>query len=1036
MPSSLKQLCSPRQSVFDSQRRDTVLDITDLINDKIDPADFFDENFITEGMKTLLEQGFQRLEGKSNQGVFKLKQAMGGGKTHNLLTLGLLAKHPEYRQKVMGKIYKTDPGLGPVKVIAFSGRESDAPLGIWGAIAEQLGKKELFKDLYAPLQAPGQTAWENLLSGQTVLILLDELPPYFENARANAIGNSDLARVSATALSNLLVAVGRESCARVCLVITDLTASYSAGSQQISEILADFEKETHRSAMSLEPVRMNSDELYQILRKRIFEKLPGESEITEVAQAYARAIRDAKQMDITNESPEQFATRIQNSYPFHPAIRDLYARFRENPGFQQTRGLIRIMRIAASRLWASGEAEKRYLISAQDLDLNDRETRSEIGQINSTLDSAIAHDIASDGTAVAEIMDQSLGGRDARDACRLLLMSSLANVPNAVIGLPVATLVAYLAEPGRDIARLKTEVLEKLSTAAWYMHSDRDGKLYFKNVQNLNAKLEALVRAYLPEQAVKELRTRLEELFKPSTGWCYQKVLALPALDEIELEQDKITLVITEPYSGNGLRQEVRDFYEQLTWKNRIAFLSGPKNTYDVLIETGKRMKAIQHIIEELVKDKTLESDPQMVQAKELSDRIRGNFYSAVRETFTTLYYPLEEGGKASLVNADFSMKFEGNKYNGEQQILDLLKEKMKFTEDITSDTFRKKCEQRLFTIQVMPWNEIKKRAAMLPKWNWHLPSALEDLKATCLSKDIWRENGGYIDKGPFPQPKTSAKVQEVSRSEETGQATLKVTAIHGDTIYYDFGAPASTASAKLDGSTLTTNEMRVSFLVVDSSKVHETGDAVTWQNRITLKYRFFQNGVDRLCELRSAPAAAISYTTDGSDPKVAGATYDDPFRVMPGALYVQAVGELDGVTSDMLRAPVPKGGGGTGGGEGVVIDPKRPAAWARNYSFSSTKESYEHIERAKKHKALFSGVSIMVMGEGGDQGWIELQMHQEKKVSPELLEESLAALRKLQDNGQVQLGSAGLHFEVGQDLLDWVAEVKTELKTGEVKQS
>jgi predicted AAA+ superfamily ATPase len=42
-------------------------------------------------MSTLLEQGFLRLEGNSTQGVFKLKQAMGGGKTHNLLTLGLLA---------------------------------------------------------------------------------------------------------------------------------------------------------------------------------------------------------------------------------------------------------------------------------------------------------------------------------------------------------------------------------------------------------------------------------------------------------------------------------------------------------------------------------------------------------------------------------------------------------------------------------------------------------------------------------------------------------------------------------------------------------------------------------------------------------------------------------------------------------------------------------------------------------------------------------------------------------------------------------
>ena len=106
-----------------------------------------------------------------------------------------------------------------------------------------------------------------------------------------------------------------------------------------------------------------------------------------------------------------------------------------------------------------------------------------------------------------------------------------------------------------------------------------------------------------------------------------------------------------------------------------------------------------------------------MVQAKDLADRIRGNFHSAVRETFTTLWYPpIADQPTPMLVNADFSMKFDGNKYSGEQQILDLLKEKQKFTEDVSGETFRKKCEQRLFTIQSMPWNEIKKRAAMLPK--------------------------------------------------------------------------------------------------------------------------------------------------------------------------------------------------------------------------------------------------------------------------------------------------------------------------------
>ena len=66
---TLKELCTPRKSVFDPQKRDTVLDLADLIENRINPDEFFEENWITEGMKTLLEQAFRRLEGKSAQGV-------------------------------------------------------------------------------------------------------------------------------------------------------------------------------------------------------------------------------------------------------------------------------------------------------------------------------------------------------------------------------------------------------------------------------------------------------------------------------------------------------------------------------------------------------------------------------------------------------------------------------------------------------------------------------------------------------------------------------------------------------------------------------------------------------------------------------------------------------------------------------------------------------------------------------------------------------------------------------------------------------
>ncbi|HEX9323229.1 MAG TPA: hypothetical protein VF913_14090 [Xanthobacteraceae bacterium] len=130
----LGELCKPRESVFDTAKRDTVLDLTDLSEHRIEPSEFFKENW---GMATLLGEAFRRLEGKSEQGVFYLKQAMGGGKTHNLLTLGLLARHPEVRAKNLAAIYTPDPKLGQVRVMAFTGRESDAPFGIWGATASR-----------------------------------------------------------------------------------------------------------------------------------------------------------------------------------------------------------------------------------------------------------------------------------------------------------------------------------------------------------------------------------------------------------------------------------------------------------------------------------------------------------------------------------------------------------------------------------------------------------------------------------------------------------------------------------------------------------------------------------------------------------------------------------------------------------------------------------------------------------------------------------------------------------------------------------
>src|SRR5439155_553992 len=125
------------------------------------------------------------------------------------------------------------------KVISFSGYENPE-LGIWGHIAEKLGKKDLFAPYYEPLDAPGQSAWVNLLKGEPVLILLDELPIYFEGAEAKQIGNSDLAKITAVALSRLLVAVGNNELSNVCVVMSDLNANWNQGRAYLQQVVQDL----------------------------------------------------------------------------------------------------------------------------------------------------------------------------------------------------------------------------------------------------------------------------------------------------------------------------------------------------------------------------------------------------------------------------------------------------------------------------------------------------------------------------------------------------------------------------------------------------------------------------------------------------------------------------------------------------------------------------------------------------------------------------------------------------------------------------
>ncbi len=1019
---TLFEACKPRESVFDETKRDDTLDLSNLLDGSIDGKQFFEETFITEGMELLFDTAFKRFEGKASSGLVKLTQAMGGGKTHNMVALGVLAKNKEIRKSILnGKYANVD---SDIRVVAYTGRESYLEFGIWGEIAEQLGKKELFNTFYTPLMAPGQSAWINLLKSDTpTLILLDELPPYLQNAKTIPVGTGTVADITTTALANLFNAVGKAELYNVCIVVSDLQATYEEGSQLLQKSFKELENEIERSAINIEPVGANTDDLYNILRTRLFEKVGKKEDIDKIAMEYRRAVVEARQMGYTNYSPEEIVKGIYTSYPFHPSIRDLFARFKENPGFQQTRGFIRLTRMMVRDLYSGDiKAKNRYLINAFDMNLNDKELMPMVKSIKPRLSNAISHDIANQGMSVAEIMDEQAKSTDMEDLSKLILVSSLANVTNAIIGLSIQELIGYMAEPGRDITRLKS-ALEEYKVKAWYLYTDKNERLFFKDIKNVNAELLDLVNTYSYEVAKQKIKDILKDKFRPKLSDCYQEVLVFPSIEEIELKKDKITLILTEPYPGNkGLNPDIEKFFEDTTYKNRVMFLSGQRSSMEGLINIAKQYKAMETIIYRMNNEEKLpENDPQYQQALDLFDKVNLQLLQATRETFVTLHYPKRRG----LTNDDFEMKFNENNYDVEDQIRDLLIKVMKFTKQTDTEEFRGMFEDRIFTQRQMTWNNLKERVATITAWPWHNPRALEDLRDDMLRKGIWIETGGYLDKEP-PAPETSVFVREIGEDKNTGEVTLKIQPQNGDTIHYEINGDATEASMVVeDIHNFKTKELKLSFLCVDSTGKNTTGPVEYWTRKINLQHKIYDKDGKSNVELKAtSPNVTIRYTTDGSNPKESGGVYEESFIIPEGTKFIQAIAfnESLGVYSDVMQIEVKE--------KKFEIDKEKPVHLIEPIVSNNTTETFNVIEKLSKYDLSVSGVTIGITekGSGSNTGFIELTMGDFDIKKPEnLVEELKGLIDKFFDDKsfETHITINKVIFDSGQVFEEWVSDNK-----------
>lgn len=1039
MIKTVKQACRFNPIIRDYRMSQGIENLADLINDAGDGGEFFSRNFVTHGMDQLFREGLLRLSGKSDQAVFELTQAMGGGKTHMMIALGLLARHTHLRRNVLPADLASRVDFGQARIAAFNGRNNPDNY-IWGEIATQLGAAEAIKPYWANgPKAVDQRQWKDIIGDQPTLILLDELPPYLDNASTQVFGQGTLANMAVYSLSSLMsAALELPNCA---IVVANLSGSYRAQTKALADAISNLQQETRRQAMTITPVQLAGNEIYEILKKRLIDQLPDERVISDIAEEYAQQIKKAEDGGyIIASSIEQIAEQVRETYPFHPSFKHLVALFKENEGFRQTRGLMQF----TARLLKSvdeREADDVFLIGTQHLNLNDAQVKDEIERIAPKLMPAVTRDIADAGNAIAEHIDIELAGDAAQQLMTLLLSSSLSRAVGGRIGLTESELIEFLAAPQRKPDEF-LQAMQRLRESAWYLHREEQ-RFFIKETENLSRQIERNAKEVPQPKIDQALINRLSGILAPVSKIAYQDVQVLPRLDELKLGGPR-TLIVIKP-DGKVPPSELRDFFDYQQEKNNLLVLSGQDSLLaDAVEERLRELYAIEQIHKRLKSGDTL-----FEEARDRFEESEDRFSKALSAAYNRLYFPANDpvDGRDVLagVTIDQGLKLGQGDQSAETQIEKLLaspRADYKLVAELNKDHFDDcfaQAEEYLWPSgkdnRRTPWKDVATRAKCSPIWPW-MPGAsgLDTLKTEALKQGRWRlGEDGYIEKGPFPRDKATVNVSVINVKPDTGETVLSLTPRHaGDSpiVYWSSKPDVSDKDNKVeDLDNFATGEGTVYFVVKEPTGLYESGPATRWLADLKIRHQVEPAADKRRVTLAATPRADIYYTLDGSNPKD-GTRYDAPFEIGSTScrlLVFARAGEANKTADFQIPA--------SGDKTVQIVDSKPARLQSKRVALDTTDRVFCVINRFRDQPGTrFKGVRVEI-GEGENTVTVRFQ---EREVTAAIIEGVVNSLRDVLKEPDAPLNIAianGIAFDTGFALKEFAKLAGMELKPGDINQ-
>lgn len=650
-----------------------------------DPKTFFENTYLTTQMKSILKDSLLRLSKGEGIPVTVIDTGFGGGKTHTIMLLYHILKNPKLGFEYISK-YGLDKecamkSIPDVNVVAIDCRDIKKNT-LWGEIANLLGKYDQVKDYDINPRPISNIEIIRSLFDKPTLLLIDELPHYLVEAKAEKIGGILKSDLTLAFLMKLISSISTTD--KSCFILT-LTANqqlykeYTNSIEKKLKTFDDFEDDkivsNMRETISRQPLIVNPvtrEQIYDVVRQRLIRDIDQKSRDETVNAYYNYYVSKGMTM------PPDFKDRLKKSYPFHPVLIDiLYERVSTITNFNQTRGVLRLLalvlrHIYQQKLVCNIVGTGQVALSEQDIadELTSKIGKNELKKI-----------IDTDCVAHAREIDAQKNIKIAEVIARTLYLDSLHEQVQKK-GMKKNEIRLAVCYPDLDPSLVDKALDEDIDRNFWYIRTKDHNEYYFVEQANVNAIIHEHEKEVNDNEIRRQIEFTLNNLVK---GGPFQPII----WDEHELVDNKNLKIFVIDY-----KKDLSSDSDARTYASRnLGYLSNGTirnngNTIVFLYPDQNGIATLRNkagwvvAIKKAIKDERVKADKDFIDTIKIRDTdAEGNLERECFTVYCKIAYP---DGVEPRLDAISHLDTTSPTISG--AIVEMLKKKGKLIDSISVD--------------------------------------------------------------------------------------------------------------------------------------------------------------------------------------------------------------------------------------------------------------------------------------------------------------------------------------------------------------